>query len=121
MPESLPKTYKAAVFETKGSDLVLKDVELKQPSHGEILVKVLACGVCHSDAFVGQGLLGDVFPRVPGHEIVGNVVAVGDGVSRFKGGERVGGAWHGGKSWPPFVLLAVVAQIANSRPTTSRP
>ncbi|KAI1374225.1 alcohol dehydrogenase [Hypoxylon crocopeplum] len=93
---SLPKTFKAAVLEKKGQPIVLKDVELKQPGPGQVLVKVLACGVCHTDLFEQGGFLGDVFPRVPGHEIVGDVVAVGGNVTRFKGGERVGGPWHGG-------------------------
>ncbi|KAK1252161.1 hypothetical protein MKX08_003348 [Trichoderma sp. CBMAI-0020] len=93
---SLPKTYQAAFFETKGGKLTLKEVKLQVPGPGHILVKVLACGICHSDRFVQQGLLGDLFPRVPGHEAVGDVVAVGEGVTRFKGGERVGAAWHGG-------------------------
>lgn len=110
MTPSLPKNYKAASFESQGSKLTLKDVELKQPQQGQILVKVLACGVCHSDEFERQGALGNSFPRVPGHEIVGDVVAVGDGVSRFKGGERVGGAWHGGKvahnANPPLSLCS---------------
>lgn len=98
MSPSLPKTYKAAFIESKGAEkLTLKDVDLKQPDKGQILVKVLACGVCHSDEFERQGNLGNEFPRVPGHEIVGEVVAVGEGVTRFKGGERVGGPWHGGK------------------------
>lgn len=98
MSPSLPKTYKAASFESKGAEkLTLKDVDLKQPEKGQILVKVLACGVCHSDEFERQGHLGNDFPRVPGHEIVGDVVAVGEGVTRFKGGERVGGPWHGGE------------------------
>lgn len=97
MTSSLPKTYKAASFESQGEKLTLKDVDLKQPEKGQILVKVLACGVCHSDEHERQGALGNAFPRVPGHEIVGEVVAVGDGVTRFKGGERVGGAWHGGE------------------------
>ncbi|KAM0518941.1 hypothetical protein ACHAPE_003931 [Trichoderma viride] len=94
--ETLPKTYQAAFFETKGAKLTLKDVKLQEPGPGYILVKVLACGVCHSDRFVQLGLLGDLFPRVPGHEAVGDVVAVGEGVTRFRGGERVGAAWHGG-------------------------
>lgn len=98
MAPSLPKSYKAAYFESKGNKLALKDVELKQPEPGYLLVKVLACGICHSDKFVQQGLLGDVFPRIPGHEAVGDVVAVGEGVTKFKGGERVGAAWHGGAS-----------------------
>lgn len=96
MSPTLPKTYKAAVFEAKGGKPTLKDVELKPPGKGQVLVKVLACGVCHSDDFIRIGVMGDVFPRVPGHEIVGDVVAVGDEVSRFKEGDRVGGAWHGG-------------------------
>lgn len=97
MAASLPTSYKAAFFESKGAKLTLKDVKLQQPGQGFILVKVLACGICHSDKVVQDGVMGDVFPRIPGHEIVGDVVAVGDGVTRFKGGERVGGAWHGGK------------------------
>lgn len=93
---SLPSTYTAAVSEVKGEKLAIKQVELKKPGPGQVLVKVLACGICHTDSFMIQGLLGDVFPRIPGHELVGDVVAVGEGVTRFKGGERVGGPWHGG-------------------------
>lgn len=96
MSPTLPNSYKAAVFEGKDGKPVLKDVDLKLPDKGRILVKVLACGVCHSDEFLRIGALGDVFPRVPGHEIVGDIVAVGQDVVRFKEGDRVGGAWHGG-------------------------
>ncbi|CVL06744.1 related to ADH2-alcohol dehydrogenase II [Fusarium mangiferae] len=93
---ALPKTYKAAFIDESGSKLALKEVELQQPGPGFILAKVLACGICHSDSWVQQGRFGDLFPRVPGHELVGDVVAVGDGVTNVKVGERVGGAWHGG-------------------------
>jgi D-arabinose 1-dehydrogenase-like Zn-dependent alcohol dehydrogenase len=93
---SLPKTYKAATFPSQDKDLVLQDVELKQPDAGHVLVKVIACGICHSDLFVKKGVLGDVFPRTAGHEAVGDVVAVGEGVTRWNIGDRVGGAWHGG-------------------------
>lgn len=103
MSPSLPDSYKAVVFEAKDGAPTIKNVELKQPGKGQILVKVLACGICHSDEGVRTGGLGDVFPRVPGHEIVGDVVAVGDNVDRFKGGERVGGAWHGGTT--PYVPM----------------
>lgn len=92
---SLPKTYKAAVFEKTGQPLTFKDIELKHPEDGQILVKVEACGVCHSDAHVQAGAFGPL-PRVPGHEIVGKVVEVGPHVTRWKSGDRVGGAWHGG-------------------------
>ena len=93
---SLPKTYKAAVFEKPNAPLTIKDVPLKEPSVGEVLVKVLATGVCHSDAVVCAGAFGNSFPIVPGHEVIGNVIAVGDGESRWKAGDRVGGPWHGG-------------------------
>ncbi|KAG7133958.1 Alcohol dehydrogenase patD like protein [Verticillium longisporum] len=93
---SLPKTYKAWVVEKAGGPMVLKDLELKQPGPNQVLVRVRACGVCHSDTGMSSGAFGDVFPRVPGHELVGDVVAVGEGVTRFSGGERVGGPWHGG-------------------------
>lgn len=113
MASSLPKTYQAAFLEGKGSNLILKHIDLKQPGKGQVLVKVLACGVCHSDEFERQGLLGDVFPRVPGHEIVGDIVAVGEDVTRFKGGERVGGAWHGGTLSSP-ITTGVVSRLCNS-------
>lgn len=101
---SLPKTYKAAVFTSANKDLVLQDVELKQPDAGHVLIKVIACGVCHSDLFVKQGVLGDVFPRTTGHEAVGDIVAVGEGVTRWSVGDRVGAAWHGGIS---SILLCI--------------
>ncbi|KAK6612742.1 alcohol dehydrogenase [Botrytis cinerea] len=93
---SLPKTYKAAVFEKANAPFVIKDVELTQPSANEVLVKVIACGVCHSDAVVQSGGFGNGFPIVPGHEVIGTVAAVGEGVQKWKVGERVGGPWHGG-------------------------
>ncbi|KAK2778798.1 putative alcohol dehydrogenase [Colletotrichum kahawae] len=89
---SLPQTYKAAVIKSVRAPLEIVDQELKKPGPGQVLVKVLACGVCHSDVVVQVGDFGDgLFPRVPGHEIIGDVVAIGDGVTRFRGGERVGG------------------------------
>jgi D-arabinose 1-dehydrogenase-like Zn-dependent alcohol dehydrogenase len=98
MLPSIPKTYQAAVAETKGAFLKIFDVELKPPGPGEVLVKVLACSVCYSDVSVAEGCLGDILHRVLGHEIVGDAMQVGDGdgVTRFTEGERVGGPWHGG-------------------------
>jgi D-arabinose 1-dehydrogenase-like Zn-dependent alcohol dehydrogenase len=94
----LPRTYKAAVFEAKGAPLTIKEVELKMPQPGQVLVKVIATGVCHSDSMVQSGGLGNSFPIVPGHETIGNVVAVGEGEKKWKVGMRVGASWHGGKS-----------------------
>lgn len=62
----------------------------------KILVKVLACGVCHSDAVVRMGGFGNSFPIIPGHEIIGEVAAVPSSEKRWKEGDRVGGPWHGG-------------------------
>ncbi|KAI9810517.1 MAG: hypothetical protein M1827_006190 [Pycnora praestabilis] len=96
MTSNLPKTYKAAVFEKANAPLTIKDVELQLPKRGEILVKVLATGVCRSDAAVQAGLMGNSFPIIPGHEVIGNVAAVGEGESTWKVGERIGAPWHGG-------------------------
>jgi D-arabinose 1-dehydrogenase-like Zn-dependent alcohol dehydrogenase len=62
----------------------------------QILAKVLASGVCHSDMLVGQGGFGNPFPIIPGHEVVAEVVAVPSTEKRWKVGDWVGGAWHGG-------------------------
>ncbi|QSZ36378.1 hypothetical protein DSL72_006254, partial [Monilinia vaccinii-corymbosi] len=93
---SLPKTYRAAVFEKADAPFVLKDVELRQPSANEILVKVIACGICHTDAVVQSGLFGNAFPIIAGHEVIGDVAAVGPGVEKWKVGERVGCTFHAG-------------------------
>ncbi|PTB39239.1 hypothetical protein M441DRAFT_59310 [Trichoderma asperellum CBS 433.97] len=93
---SLPKTYKAMVTLEANKPFTLQELPLKLPEPGQILVKVLACGVCLSDVFIINGHMGTAFPRVTGHEIVGDVVAVGDNVTRVSVGERVGGPWHGG-------------------------
>ena len=76
-------------------ELVERDVPAVGPH--QVRIKVEACGVCHSDAFVKFGAYpGLDLPRIPGHEIAGKVDAVGEGVNAFKAGERVGVGWHGG-------------------------
>jgi D-arabinose 1-dehydrogenase-like Zn-dependent alcohol dehydrogenase len=95
--DSLPPTYKAWQIVNSGEPMVLKELPLKKPGSGEVLVKVLACGVCRTDYSMASGEFFPLSDLVPGHEAVGDVVAVGEGVTRFKGGERVGGPWHGGK------------------------
>lgn len=59
MAPTLPKTYKAAVFKEANAPLTLEDVELKQPVEGEILIKVLATGICRSDQAIQGGLMGN--------------------------------------------------------------
>ncbi|RYP59773.1 hypothetical protein DL771_010751 [Monosporascus sp. 5C6A] len=84
MAQSLPTTYLRAVFKGANEKLTLEQTPLKQPGSNEILVKVEACGVCHSDKFAQQNTFGGGFPRVPGHEIIGRIVAVGPQVSQWK-------------------------------------
>jgi D-arabinose 1-dehydrogenase-like Zn-dependent alcohol dehydrogenase len=71
--------------------------DIPEPGPGSIRIKVQACGVCHSDTITKEGLFpGIQYPRVPGHEVIGIVDAVGKGVARWKPGQRVGVGWHGG-------------------------
>ncbi len=87
-----------AVQATKaGAAFEVVQREVPQPGVGQVRIKVEACGVCHSDAFVRAGAFpGMVLPRIPGHEIAGRVDAVGEHVASWKPGDRVGVGWHGG-------------------------
>lgn len=80
-----------------GAGLELVEREVPSPGRGQVLVRVEACGVCHSDAFtVDYGMPGLVYPRVPGHEIAGRIQAIGGDVSPWAVGQRVGVGWFGG-------------------------
>jgi D-arabinose 1-dehydrogenase-like Zn-dependent alcohol dehydrogenase len=88
---------KAAQISKPGGDWELIERDLPEPGTGQVRVKVEACGVCHSDALVKEGLWpGLQYPRVPGHEIAGRIDVVGDRVSAWKKDQRVGVGWHGG-------------------------
>jgi alcohol dehydrogenase, propanol-preferring len=79
-----------------GRPLVAVDVPTPAPGPGQVLIRVHACAVCRTDLHVVDGELPDPkLPLIPGHEIVGTIVAAGDGVDRFRGGERVGVPWLG--------------------------
>jgi D-arabinose 1-dehydrogenase-like Zn-dependent alcohol dehydrogenase len=72
--------------------------ELVDPQPGHVRIRVHACGVCHSDMVAAEALLRDAtVPIVPGHEIVGVIDALGDGVTRHKVGDRVGVGYLGGQ------------------------
>jgi len=72
---------KAAQISKAGGDFELVEREIPQPGRGQVRVKVEACGICHSDVLVKDGLWpGLQYPRVPGHEIAGFVDLAGDGV-----------------------------------------
>jgi alcohol dehydrogenase, propanol-preferring len=77
--------------------LELRDVPVPEPAAGEVLVNVQACGVCRTDLHVVEGELPDPkLPLVPGHQVVGTVDRVGEGVQGPAVGERVGVPWLGG-------------------------
>lgn len=80
-----------------GSSIEMVEREVSEPEKGEVRVKVEACGVCHSDSLTVEGYWpGITYPRVPGHEIVGRVHAVGEDVPHIQIGQRVGIGWYGG-------------------------
>lgn len=87
---------KAAVCEAFGKPLALKDLPTPEPGPGDVLVRVAACGVCHSDLHLVDGdwaAWGTPLPIVPGHEVTGVVEKVGDGVTSLAVGDRVGIPW----------------------------
>jgi len=88
---------KAAQISKPGGTWELIERDIPEPGAGQVRVKVEACGICHSDALVKEGLWpGLQYPRVPGHEIGGRVDALGADVSSWAVGQRVGVGWHGG-------------------------
>ncbi len=84
------------VSRAKGAfELVQRPVP--EPGMRDIRLKIEACGVCHSDMFIKEGLFPGIrYPRIPGHEIIGTIDAVGASVKTFRLGQRVGVGWHGG-------------------------
>lgn len=89
------QTMKAAVVKAFGKPLVIEDVPVPVPGPGELLVKLKACGVCHTDLHAASGdwPVKPVPPFIPGHEAAGVVAALGPGVTDFKIGDAVGVAW----------------------------
>lgn len=88
-------TMKAAVLHAIGQPLQFENLPIPEPGPGELLVKVTACGVCHSDlhAVDGDWTPGPALPLIPGHEVTGHVAAIGAGVTDFALGEAVGVPW----------------------------
>ena len=80
-----------------GGPLELGQREIPTPSAGQVRIKVHACGICHSDSYTKEGTFPGVqLPRVPGHEVIGVIDAIGSGVPDWREGQRVGVGWHGG-------------------------
>ena len=88
---------KAVQVSKPGGALELVERPIPEPGRGQVRIRVDACGVCHSDVMVKDGLWpGLQYPRVPGHEIAGRIDTVGADVANWKPGQRVGVGWHGG-------------------------
>ena len=80
-----------------GGPLEVVERDVPEPGRGEVRIRVQACGICHSDAITKDGgFPGLAYPRVPGHEVVGVIDALGADVARLAVGERVGVGWKGG-------------------------
>ncbi len=91
----MAKTMKAAVVRAFGQPLTIEEVPIPVPGPGEVLVKVMACGVCHTDLHAADGdwPVKPNPPFIPGHEAAGVIVALGAGVTGLKEGDAVGVAW----------------------------
>jgi alcohol dehydrogenase, propanol-preferring len=91
----MPKTMKAAVVRSLGSPMTIEEVPVPTPGPGEVLVKIIATGVCHTDVHAADGdwPVRPTAPFIPGHEGAGVVAAVGPGVTNLREGEPVGIAW----------------------------
>jgi D-arabinose 1-dehydrogenase-like Zn-dependent alcohol dehydrogenase len=90
-------TMKAAQVPKAGAEFQIVERGIPTPGAGQVRIKVLACGVCHSDLFTKEGAWPGIrYPRVPGHEVVGTIDEVGNGAPQWKKGQRVGVGWHGG-------------------------
>ncbi len=88
---------KAVQVSKAGGNFEIVERPIPEPGRAQVRIKVEACGICHSDAVVKEGLWpGLQYPRVPGHEIAGRIDAVGTDVTQWKPGQRVGVGWHGG-------------------------
>jgi propanol-preferring alcohol dehydrogenase len=88
---------KAMVLHRQREPMTLEDIPQPLPLAGELLIKVTACGVCRTDLHVVDADLDQpVLPLVPGHQIIGEVVSLGEGVEGFVRGDRVGVPWLGG-------------------------
>jgi D-arabinose 1-dehydrogenase-like Zn-dependent alcohol dehydrogenase len=91
------KTYKAVEITTPGQ-LNIVERPVRDPGPGQVRLRVEAAGVCHTDVLAVEGMWpGLQYPLVPGHEIAGRIDALGDGVTTWKVGQRVGVGWFGGE------------------------
>jgi propanol-preferring alcohol dehydrogenase len=93
---NVPERMRAMLLETQRQPLKLAEVPVPQPGDGQLLIKVHTCGVCRTDLHVLDGDLAEPkLPLILGHQIVGSVVQLGEGVDKFSLGQRIGVPWLG--------------------------
>jgi S-(hydroxymethyl)mycothiol dehydrogenase len=90
----LPHETRGVVARAKGEPVTLETISVPDPGPGEALIRVQACGVCHTDLHYREGAINDEFPFLLGHEAAGTVEAVGDGVTGVAPGDYVILAWR---------------------------
>ena len=95
MSANIPKTMRAAVLREPGKGLHVEEIQTPHPRAGEVLIKVSACGMCHSDLHVINGAIAFLMPALLGHEVAGEIVEVGPGNDKrnLKVGDKVAGAF----------------------------
>jgi len=88
---------KAVQVNSAGGELQLVNKEIPEPKENEVQIKIQACGICHGDAVAKEGSMpGIIYPRVPGHEVIGIVTKIGSHIEHWSVGQRVGIGWHAG-------------------------
>ena len=97
MPNKSVSEGRAVRVPSAGAPLKLEMREFPAPKPGDVRLRVQACGICHSDSLTKEGQFpGIPYPISPGHEVVGLIEALGDGVTTWSPGQRVGVGWYGG-------------------------
>ncbi|HEX7972861.1 MAG TPA: alcohol dehydrogenase catalytic domain-containing protein, partial [Anaerolineales bacterium] len=92
----IPEKMRAMVLDEPGKPLRLAEMPVPRPGPGQVLIRINACGVCHTDLHIMDGeLTHPKLPLVLGHQIVGTVVQNGEQAERFQPGERIGVPWLG--------------------------
>jgi len=95
--EAAMAKMRAMIVPTPGAPLEMVERDPPEPGPHEVRLRVQACGVCHSDSVTVQGLMPGIgYPRIPGHEVIGAIEAIGADVAGWSVGARVGVGWFGG-------------------------
>ena len=90
----MPHTVRGVIARSRGAPVEVVAVHIPDPAAGEVVIRVVACGVCHTDLHYREGGIGDDFPFLLGHEAAGTVEAVGEGVTNVAPGDTVVIAWR---------------------------